>query len=54
MDKIAAVVLAAGVGTRMLPLTLDMPKPMLTIGGKNLIAVLQRRDPVPRQDVGTE
>lgn len=37
MDKIAAVVLAAGTGTRMLPLTLIVPKPMLTIGGKNLI-----------------
>jgi NDP-sugar pyrophosphorylase family protein len=37
MDKIAAVVLVAGVGSRMLPLTLDMPKPMLRIGGRNLI-----------------
>ena len=37
MDKIAAVVLAGGKGTRMLPLTLDLPKPMLKIGTKNLI-----------------
>lgn len=37
MDKIAAVVLVAGKGTRMLPLTLDTPKPMLCIAGKNLI-----------------
>lgn len=37
MDKIAAVVLVAGVGSRMLPLTLDMPKPMLRIGERNLI-----------------
>lgn len=37
MDKIAAVVLVAGKGTRMLPLTLETPKPMLRIAGKNLI-----------------
>lgn len=37
MDKIAGVVLAAGKGTRMLPLTLDTPKPMLKVGDNNLI-----------------
>ncbi len=37
MDKIAAVVLVAGKGTRMLPLTHEIPKPMLKIGDKNLI-----------------
>ncbi|MGC8838038.1 MAG: nucleotidyltransferase family protein [Anaerolineae bacterium] len=33
-----AVVLAAGEGTRLRPLTLERPKPMLPIGGRPLLA----------------
>lgn len=37
-----AMILAAGEGTRLRPLTLDRPKPMLPIGGKPLLEHLVR------------
>ena len=33
-----AIILSSGKGTRMMPLTKDMPKPMLEVNGEPLIA----------------
>ena len=38
-----AVVLAGGQGTRLLPLTAELPKPLVTIGDRPIIEILLRR-----------
>lgn len=42
-QKFIAVVMAGGFGTRMRPLTLDTPKPMLPINGRPLLDILIER-----------
>ena len=37
------VLLAGGLGTRLRPLTDDTPKPMLTVGGKPLLEIIDRK-----------
>src|SRR5215203_4032447 len=46
------VVLAAGYATRLYPLTLDKPKPLLPVAGKPMLEhVMDNLDPIPYIDV---
>ena len=38
-----AVILAAGQGTRLRPLTLETPKPMLELGGQPILETISRQ-----------
>ena len=43
-----AIILGAGYGTRLYPLTRDKPKPLLTVGGRTILEhILDRIDQVP-------
>ena len=51
MIKIKAIVLAAGYATRLYPLTLDRPKPLLPIAGKPIIEhILERMENLEHLD----
>jgi dTDP-glucose pyrophosphorylase/CBS domain-containing protein len=39
-SSLSAVVMAGGYGTRLRPLTLDLPKPMLPVGGRPLLELI--------------
>jgi len=45
-----AVILAAGYATRLYPLTLDRPKPLLEVGGKPILSHLLERLPLAELD----
>mgnify|MGYP000377394984 CR=1 FL=1 len=48
VTKLKVIVLAAGYATRLYPLTLDRPKPLLEVGGKPMIEhILSRVDEIP-------
>src|SRR3954453_4534652 len=39
----ASLVMAAGLGTRLRPLTFSLPKPLLPVGGQPILEILLRR-----------
>lgn len=45
MPTMQAVILAAGKGTRMLPLTLTTPKPLVNVGGEPILSHIMRQLP---------
>ena len=43
MNKVKAVVLAGGKGTRLWPLTAVFPKPLVPLGNKSVLEILLRQ-----------